>query len=159
MDAFRIWDHDADHVQASLDGVYYTFSRGDARPENIDSMVSNLDSFARQRDGKFGYIFHVVAGARPPSSSDRSKTTAMFNKHAARLSGVAIVIEADGFAGAMLRSAAHMVFAMSRKGFDSKTFDSVQSAAEWIAERQRTRAHALLNLVSDAHAVLARTGG
>lgn len=129
----HVWDHDADHVQASLDRVYYTYTRGNASRQNIDSMVRNLDQFVRQTNEPIGYVFHVVAGAKPPSDEDRERVTQMFNKHGTRLLGVAVVVEAAGFSGAMLRGAVAMVFTLTRKGFQSKTFEDTAGAAGWIS--------------------------
>lgn len=150
----RVWDRDSQHIQASVDSVYYTYTMGDARPENIDSMVNNLATFVRTNEGQVAYLFHVVAGAKPPSNEDRARTTAMFNRHAAKLSGVAIVIEASGFAGALLRSAVTMVFGMTRRGFETRTFEDVISAGHWLAQRQGVPASEIIAMAAEARAAL-----
>lgn len=150
----RIWDRDLDHVQASNGPVFYTYTRGTARSENIRSMVKNLDRFAAENPGKFSYLFHVTSGAKPPSGDDRSETTAAFNRHAERLNGVAVVIEASGFSGSVLRSAVTMVFSFYRKGFELKTFEDLASAASWLAAKQNLRPEQVLTLTDNALAKL-----
>lgn len=137
----------------SVGSVFYAYTMGDTRPSNIDRMVNNLDAFVREREGLVGCLFHVIAGAVPPSSHDRARTTEMFNRHAARLSGVAVVIEA-GFSSALLRSAVTMVFDMSRRDFDTRTFEDVVAASAWLAPKQDMSAAEIVTTGAEARAAL-----
>lgn len=147
----QIWDRDANHVQAALGQIFYTYSKGEASSGNIRSMVTNLDNYAKQGSLSFGYILHLVSTARPPALEDRDLITAMFNKHGGRLSGLAVVIEAEGFAGAALRSAVTMVFMMTCRGFPTRTFSTLRAAAEWLSERQRVPTSEIIRLTEEAH--------
>jgi len=149
----RIWERDDEHIQVSVGSVFYAYTMGDTRPSNIDRMVNNLDAFVREREGLVGCLFHVIAGAVPPSSHDRARTTEMFNRHAARLSGVAVVIEA-GFSSALLRSAVTMVFDMSRRDFDTRTFEDVVAASAWLAPKQEMSAAEIVTTGAEARAAL-----
>ena len=147
----RIWEQDDSHVQVSFGNVFYTYTRGSADSGRIASMVRSLEQILKERPSeKIGYLFHVVAGASPPSSEDRERVTEMFNKHASRLSGVAVVVEAAGFSGAMLRSAVTMVFVMTRRGFESRTFEDVHMAAGWRAPRVGMPAGEIVRLAGEA---------
>jgi hypothetical protein len=147
----KIWEQDESHVQCSFGNVFYTYTRGNASPERITKMVRSLDAFLKEhRGGKVGYLFHVVAGASPPSNEDRERVTEMFNKQSERLAGVAVVVEAAGFSGAMLRSAVTMVFVMTRRGFESRTFEDVHSAAAWLAPRCGTTANEIVRAAGEA---------
>lgn len=96
-------------------------------------MVRNLADFARLSGQPLGYVLHLAPTASAPSVTDGARTTTMFNKYALRLAGVAIVVEANGFAGAALRSAVTMVFVMNREGFKTRTFAHPNAAASWLA--------------------------
>ncbi|HET9959126.1 MAG TPA: hypothetical protein VFQ61_31765 [Polyangiaceae bacterium] len=154
----QIWDLDTNHVQATQGQVFYTYSKGEASSSNIRSMVNNLDAFARETKLPIGYVLHLVSSAKPPASEDRELTTAMFNRHAGRITGLAVVIEADGFTGAALRSAVTMVFMMTCRGFPTRTFPNIRAAADWLAERQRVPAAEIIRLSEEAHGALRRAG-
>lgn len=150
----RIWERNDEHIQVSVGSVFYAYSMGDTRPSNIDRMVDNLDAFVREREGLVGCLFHVIAGAVPPSSHDRARTTEMFNRHASRLCGVAVVIEATGLSSALLRSAVTMVFDMSRRDFDTRTFEDVVAASAWLAPKQDVPASEIVTTGAEARAAL-----
>ena len=150
----RIWERRDEHIQVSVGSVFYTYTMGDARSANIDRMVANLAAFIREREGSVGYLFHVVAGAMPPSTEDRARTTEMFNAHAAKLSGVAVVIEATGSSGTLLRSAVTMVFDMTRREFETRTFEDVVAASAWLAPKQAMSASDIVTTGAEARAAL-----
>jgi hypothetical protein len=128
----HVWDIDSDHVQVSCDRVYYTYTRGDATPQNIASMVANLQAFIKPHRKQIGYILEVTGGARPPSAEDRARVTNEFNRCGAQLAGVALILGEQGFKAALLRSALTMVFMMSRKGFPVRIFEQIEDAAQWL---------------------------
>ena len=150
MPPIHVWDIDSGHVQASSQRVYYTYSRAEASPRNIDSMVANLEDFVRASKRPVGYLLQLSAKARPPSAADRNRVTQMFNDCAYRLAGVAVVVEAEGFSGALLRSALTTVFTISRKGFVVRIFASVKDAAGWLASSLGTEASDIVDLADDA---------
>lgn len=156
MSARRVWDVDRDHVQASQGSVFYTYSQGQARRENIDSMVRNLVEFAGHSRKPIGFILHVVASASPPSPEDGARVTATLNKHAAKILGVATVVEAQGFAGAVLRGAVAMVFILNRGPFKTRTFEDVTHAAYWLAGLLHVPRQEILELAAYAREVLER---
>lgn len=137
----------------SVGSVFYAYTMGNIRPTNIDRMLANLDTFVRQREGSVGCLFHVVAGAAPPPNHDRARTTEMFNKHAARLSGVAVVIEATS-PSVLLRSAVTMVFDMTRREFETRTFEDVVAASAWLAPKQVMTASEIVTTGAEARAAL-----
>jgi len=149
----RVWEQNDEHIQVSVGSVFYAHTLSDVRPANITSMMANLDAFVRESEGLVGCLFHVVAGAVPPSSHDRARTTEMFNRHATRLSGVAVVIEAI-FPSALLRSAVTMVFDMTRREFDTRTFEDVVPASEWLAPKQAMSASEIVTTAAEARAAL-----
>ena len=135
MPARHIWEIDSGHIQFSHERVYYTCSRGEATPHNIDSMVANLQAFVKQQRAPVGYILEVASGARPPSASDRARVTAAFNRCAPQIAGVALILGAQGFPAALLRSALTMVFMMSRRGFPVSSFEKTEDAAQWLGPK------------------------
>lgn len=155
MVVYRVWDSDRDHVQLGTENVFYTYSRGAASSANIDSMVQHLGEFARQSSLPLGYVLHVAEAARPPSVGDGRRVSAMFKKHATRLSGVALVVEASGLAGATLRSAVATLFILNREGFKTRTFASVGGAAGWLGHLLRTPAADIVALSEQARVLLA----
>ena len=150
----RIWERNDEHIHVSVGSVFYAYTMGDTRPSNIDRTMANLDAFVAESEGLVGFLFHVVAGAVPPSNHDRARTTEMFNKHAARLSGVAVVIEATGFPSALLRSAVTMVFDMTRREFETRTFEDVVAASAWLAPKQAMTASEIVTTGAEARAAL-----
>lgn len=140
----------------SIGSVFYTYSMGDARTANIDRMLSNLAAFVTESEGPVGYLFHVASGARPPSAEDRARVTASFNQHASKLTGVAVVIEASGPSSALLRSAVTMVFNLSRRSFETRTFEDVVAASEWLGPKQWMVAAELVTGTAEARAALTK---
>jgi len=131
----RIWDQDNEHVQASFGPVFYTRTIGVAKPANIRTMVANFNTFVRESQGQIGYILHLGSDSTPPVGDDRSKVSDMFNLNASRLAGLAIVIDAQGFKGAMIRSTTTMAFSIVRRGYDSNTCEDMIKASSWLGPR------------------------
>lgn len=134
----KVWAVDRDHIQASEQRIFYTWSCGQASPENMRSMVSNLMAFVEATPAPLGYVLHLASSARPPTSEDRIRATNAFNECGPRLAGVAIVLDATGFASALLRGAVNAVFFIQRQGFTPRIFDSIQAAADWLGPKTRT---------------------
>ena len=135
MSTRRVWDLDADHIQVSEGRVFYTFSSGAATHANMKSMIRNVHDFVHASDLPVGYVLHLSSNARPPISQDRDRATAMFNACGTRLAGVALVVDASGFTGALLRGASNAVFIMQRRAFTPRVFESIQDAADWLAPK------------------------
>jgi hypothetical protein len=129
---------DRHHIQVSEQRIFYTWSEDQASPENIRAMIQNLYDFCAANQPPMGYILHLATTARPPSAEDRIRSTEAFNRCAARLAGVAIVLDAKGFAGALLRSAVNAVFFIKRQGFTPRVFESVHLAADWLGAKTFT---------------------
>lgn len=138
MSPMKVWALDHNHIQASEGRVFYTWSGGQASPENIRSMVDNLLEYVEGNQPPLGYVLHLAQNARPPASEDRVRATSAFNQCAGRLAGIAIVLEATGFASALLRGAINAVFFIQRQGFTPRVFDSIQSAADWLGPKTHT---------------------
>lgn len=155
----RIWDTDTGHIQVSEDRVYYTCSIGGASSQNIASLVHNVREFVRASDEPVAFILHVSGTARPPSGEDRRRATEAFNACAPRLAGVALVVDATGFSGALLRSALTMVFMIARKGFAARIFENITDATDWLGPLVDMEPKAILSLVRSAREQLERTRG
>ena len=150
----RIWDQDDEHVQASFGPVFYTRTIGVAKSANIRTMVANLNSFVRESEGQVAYILHLGENSTPPDGEDRPKVWDMFNRSAARLAGVAIVIDAKGFKGSMIRSTVTMAFSISRRGYESSIVEDMIKASSWIGPRVSMSQSEILALAGDAASVL-----
>jgi hypothetical protein len=148
----RTWDQGEDHIQVTIGSVFYTYKSGSS---HVDKVLRNLSAFVLENAGPVGYLFHVVPGANPPSADERARTTEMFNRHASKLSGVAVVIEATGISGALVRSAVTMVFDMTRRDFETRTFEDVVAASAWLAPKQWMGAAELVTASAEARAALA----
>jgi hypothetical protein len=147
----KIWEATDGYVQASSGTVYYFHAQGAATPEAVRSMVVNFERFVDGSPDPIGYIFEVGTGSSPPTAADRAQITAAFNRHAPKIGGLAIVINATGFIGAVQRASTNAVFAMHREGFDTKTFDTIRRAVEWIAQKQSTPAPQIFELIDVAN--------
>ena len=150
----RTWDQDEEHVQASFGPIFYTRTIGKAKPSNVRSMVANFHNFVRESEGPVGYILHLGADSTPPDGEDRPKVSDMFNRNAARLAGVAIVIDAQGFKGAMIRSTVTMAFSIARRGYESSTFDDVIKAAGWLSPRVNMSPSEVIASAGDTASIL-----
>lgn len=150
----RIWDQDDEHVQASFGPLFYTRTIGVAKPANVRTMVANLNTFARESECQIGYILHLGANSTPPDGDDRPRVWDMFNRNAARLAGVAIVVDAQGFKGSMIRSTVTMAFSISRRGYESSIVDDMVKASSWLGPRLGMSQSEILGLSGDAASVL-----
>ena len=111
------------------------FANGPASSENIASLVHNLRAVIQASHAPVGFMLEVTDTAQPPSTGDRSRIMELFNEVAPRLAGVALVVHAAGFSGAMLRSVFTMVFMMGRRGFEARIFSQLDAAATWLGPR------------------------
>ena len=150
----KVWDQDDEHIQASLGNVFYTRTIGFAKPENVASMLANLDNFVRESSAPVGYILHLGAQSTPPEGADRPKIWEMFNKNAKSLAGLAVVIDAEGFKGSMIRSTVTMTFSIYRRGYESSTFDNMISGANWLSPRVNMTQSELVSFAGDTAATL-----
>lgn len=138
----------------TIGSVFYTYKSRNSQANMVDRMLRNLSAFVTENTGPVGYLLHVVPGADPPSADERARTTEMFNRHAANLSGVAVVIEAAGISGALVRSAVTMVFDMTRRDFETRTFDDVVAASAWLGPKQWMGASEIVTASAEARAAL-----
>jgi hypothetical protein len=132
MQTARVWDADSRHVQVTCNRLYYAYSIASATRDNIASLSRNLAAFAQSSDQPIGYILHAAADARPPSADDRADDVDVFDTVASRLVGVALVVDTKGCSGAVLRSALTLAYALKRQGCATRTFESVDGAAQWL---------------------------
>jgi hypothetical protein len=116
----------------TFERVYYAYSIASATRDNIVSLSRNLEAFAQSSDAPIGYILHAAADARPPSADDRADALGVFDSVASRLAGVALVVDTKGCSGGVLRSALTLAFALKRQGCVTRTFESVDGAAQWL---------------------------
>ena len=147
--SLRTWVKDQDQILASSGQVLYMYAPGTATDVNRRRMVDAIESFASSSEGKFGFLMHLTQHSKPPPASERKDLKEMFRRLGPRLSGVAVVVEADGFAGSVLRSAVTMLFVTNRGGFPAKVFAHPAEAAAWLSARQQLKAAALETLVRE----------
>jgi hypothetical protein len=132
----KTWVKDPDQILASLGPTLYMYAPGAATAENRKAMIAAVDRFVESTSGSVSFLMHLTAQSKPPPADERREVKAAFDRCGQRLAGIAIVVEADGFAGSVLRSAVTMIFAMNRGGFQSKVFRDIKGASAWLADKQ-----------------------
>jgi hypothetical protein len=144
----KVWGKDSDQILASAGTTLYMYAPGSANSDHLRLLADTLGDFAEACPERFGFLLHLTKVSAPPPAEDRHRIREAFNRVGARLAGIAIVVEAEGFTGSVLRSAVTTVFVMNRGGFRSKVFPEVNAAAAWLAVQQGVESRQVLDLVS-----------
>ena len=110
-------------------------SLGPAHRETIDLVYDTLQSMMQKTTGQVGFALITGAEAMPPEGDDRKRVSDLLKEHADRIAGVGMVMLAQGFRGAIVRSAASALFVLPRPGYTTKIFGDEASCAQWLAGR------------------------
>lgn len=131
----RVLELDASHCQTVYGNIFVLYTLAEASSENIDKLVENFDAFAKEATGPVGCVLITSIDTRPPEGEDRKKVTGIWGKHSAKLQGLAIVLQAKGFKGAVIRSVAAGIFVMPNPGFPTKFFGKPYECEKWMATK------------------------
>ncbi|MFT5353427.1 MAG: hypothetical protein ACI9KE_000625 [Polyangiales bacterium] len=126
---------DETHCQCVTGNIYTLYTLGEASSDNIHKLVTHFDRFATSARGDIACIIITGAATSPPDGDDRRKVANVMAKHRARLKGLAIVLQAEGFRGAIIRSVAAGIFILPNPGYPTKFFAKPGDSSAWVAER------------------------
>lgn len=135
MNDRRVVYADDTHCQCVVGNVFVLYTKADASSGNIDQLCRHFDRFAAASKTEVACIIVTDADTRPPNGEDRDKVSKTMAKHAAKLSGLAIVLRASGFKGAIIRSVAAGIFVLPNPGYPTKFFPNAELACRWVGER------------------------
>ena len=131
----RVVELDAGHCQCVYDNLFVLYTLAEASPDNIRKVVLNIDRFATSASGPIGIIMITSVDTRPPGGDDRRAVTDVLRKHSGKLQGLAVILQAGGFKGAVIRSVAAGIFVMPNPGFPTKFFGKPMECTTWMAGR------------------------
>ena len=152
----RVVSKSADHCQLILANVFLTYTTGPATDEHISALVVGLDKFFAELPAATNgaYILVTRGTARPPEGSSRQKVEEAFARHSRRLCAAAIVVEASGFSGAVLRTVASTLFLLSQRGFPARFFALRAECVPWISKATGLPETQLLGLFDHARVLV-----
>lgn len=133
-------DTSSDHVTAVAHRIFFLAVR--RVPTSGALLRVRLDIERAGKEGLLGYfqIMQPREGRPLQDGVDVQRAWVEIAAAAHRNAGVgAIVILQDGFAGAALRATVSTVLLLARGKKETRTFDGLEPASRWLAERLRAQ--------------------
>jgi hypothetical protein len=151
----RVVSKSKDHCQLVQANVFLTYTTGPA-DAHIPALVDGLDKFFAELPAPMNgaYILVTRGTARPPEGEARRMVEEVFARHSRRLSAAAIVVEASGFTGAVLRTVASTLFLLSQRGFPARFFALRAECVPWVSKATGMPEAQLLGLFEHARVLV-----
>lgn len=141
---------------AEIGTVAVVLWRGELTAEKHARQIEAYERVITRYPGRAGIMSVLEAKAPTPSEAMRRESALEFKRLSTRISGMACVIEAQGFVGAFQRSVLSGMSLLLPKGHgDVKFCAEVRTGAEWLVPRcQGIATDPLCKLVDDLRARL-----
>lgn len=131
-------------------------------PEIVGRIEQTLLAAARARPSGVGYLHHILdrRGRGSVDEPTRAAFSAVVRRSGHLVSGAAIVVAREGFAGAAMRSIVSGVILATRPSFPARVFAKTPEAARWLASALAQRGSVVdpAALVAAAEALEAELG-
>ena len=117
--------------------LFMTRARGRYNASSVAVCAKQLDRFARQQTGKFGYLVIIEPDTDIPDKSARRAVDQMVVKHLSRYHFASLVIEEGGTRGVLVRSILTLVGLAAGKKHPESIHSGIEEASGWMCSRYR----------------------